>query len=283
MPNIKQKLATFIEHQYTNNFILAVIIFNSILLGIMTDQSIMQQYGKYLNFVCNLCVYVFTLELFIKLYVYNKKFFKDGWNIFDFFIVVISWIPTGGVFSSFRTFRILRALRAFRLVTKFEKLKIIVQAIIASIPNVAWASGLLFVIFYIFSIIGTTLFSGSFPDWFGSIGKTMYSLFQIMTLESWSMGIARPVMQVYPYAWAYFVPFILISSFVVMNVIVGVVVNAISEIHEDTKRQKRINDINQNKVKLSNEIEKLKTQIALIEELVNIEEHKEKEQLVKIS
>lgn len=276
-PNIKEHLRVFIEHKYTSNFILFIIILNSILLGFMTDTAIMVKYGNIFHEACNICVYIFTIELFIKLYVYGKSFFKDGWNNFDFFIVAISWVPTGGAFSSFRVFRILRALRALRLVTQLEKLRIIVQAIIASIPNVGWASVLLLVIFYIFSIMGTTLFAAEFPDWFGSIGKSMYTLFQVMTLESWSMGISRPVMEVFPFAWTYFVPFILVSSFIVMNVIVGVVVNAIGEISDEVKQQKKEKYIAEHNLNLETELDKLKSQIALVEELIQSEQNKKTE------
>ncbi len=274
---IKETLKNFIENDKTSNFILFVIILNSILLGIMTDSVIMAKYGRVLEITCNICVYIFTVELLIKLFIYKKEFFKDGWNIFDFVIVAISWMPTGGAFSSFRVFRILRALRTLRLITQLERLRIIVQAIIASIPNVAWASVLLLIIFYIFAIMGTNLFASEFPAWFGSIGKSMYTLFQVMTLESWSMGISRPVMDVYSWAWCYFVPFILISSFVVMNVIVGVVVNAISEISEDIKKNKREKYLIENKNSLQTELDKLKAQISIVEELISIEQTKEKE------
>lgn len=268
MPNIKEKLKIFIEHKYTNNFILFIILINSILLGFMTDVTLMNKYGSFMQLICDICVYIYTIELIIKLIVYNKNFFKDGWNNFDFLIVITSWIPTGGIFASFRVFRILRTLRALRLITQFEKLRIIVQAIIISIPNVAWASLLLIIIFYIFAIIGTTLFAVSFPAWFGSIGKSMFSLFQIMTLESWSMGIARPVMDVYPYAWLFFVPFILISSFIVMNVIIGIVVNAISEINNDLRQQKKKKYLEENQILIEEEFEKLKNQLNTIENLI---------------
>ena len=234
----KVKVRRFVEGALFQNFILAVIIINSILLGVMTYPKIMTVAGPLLHLICNICVGIFTIEIILKLYVYGKNFFKSGWNNFDFIIVAISLVPTGGAFSSFRVFRILRALRALRLITQLEKLRVIVQAIIDSIPNVGWASVLLLIIFYIFSIMGTTLFAADFPDWFGSIGKSMYTLFQVMTLESWSMGIARPVISLHPFAWMYFISFILISSFIVMNVIVGVVVNAISEISADIKKQK---------------------------------------------
>ncbi len=260
---MKEKLQAFIESKSVSNFILAVIIINSIILGMLTYPALCEKMDYILHPLCNICVWIFTFEIFIKLYVYKGQFFKDGWNNFDFMLVAISWIPTGGVFSSFRAFRVLRALRALRLVTKLEKLRIIVQAIIESIPNVGWASVLLLLLFYIFSIMGTTMFSEAFPEFFGSIGKSMYSLFQIMTLESWSMGIARPVIAEFPFAWMYFISFILVSSFIVMNVIVGIVVNAISELSAQAKQDKlsEASDLNI-------EIEKLKNQLRVVESLL---------------
>lgn len=272
---MKNKLKHFIEHKYTTNFILAVIIYNSIVLGLLTYPKIYSSAGNWLQITCFACVIIFTIEILIKLYVYGKEFFTDGWNNFDFILVAISWVPTGGAFSSFRAFRVLRALRALRLVTNLQRLRIIVQAIIESIPNVGWASLLLLLIFYIFSIMGTTMFAADFPQFFGTIGKSMFSLFQIMTLESWSMGIARPVLEVYPAAWMYFVSFILTSSFIVMNVIVGVVVNAISELSENARKEREMEKI-QNSTNLEIELNRLKTQIAIVEDLLHSEKQKEK-------
>lgn len=262
-----KNMQKFIESKLINNFILAVIIFNSIVLGLLTYPKIYTKYGELLDNSCTICIIIFTIEIIIKLFVYNKNFFKDGWNVFDFILVAMSWIPAGGAFSSFRAFRVLRALRALRLVTKLQRLRIIVQAIIESIPNVGWASLLLLLIFYIFSIMGTTMFSEAFPEFFGSIGKSMYSLFQIMTLESWSMGIARPVIAIFPFAWVYFISFILTSSFIVMNVIVGVVVNAISELSEQNRIEREQKYI-QNSTTLELELDKLKTQIKVVENLL---------------
>lgn len=265
---MREKLQNFIENKLVTNFILAVIILNSIVLGLLTYPNIYKAYGNFLNLTCSMCVIIFTIEIFIKLYVYGKNFFKDGWNNFDFILVAMSWIPTCGVLSSFRAFRVLRALRALRLVTRLERLRIIVQAIIESIPNVAWASVLLILLFYIFAIMGTTIFSNAFPEFFGTIGKSMFSLFQIMTLESWSMGIARPVIAQFPFAWLYFVSFILISSFIVMNVIVGIVVNAIAELSAKAKQEKEEKQI-QSSTSLEIEFKKLKEQMIIVENLIS--------------
>ena len=233
----------------------------------MTDNALMTKFGKELYMLCDICVWIFTVELGIKLYVYKKQFFKDGWNIFDFIIVAISWVPTGGVFSSFRVFRILRTLRALRLITQLEKLRVIVQAIIDSIPNVSWACVLLMIIFYIFAIMGTTLFAQDFPIAFGTLGKSLFTMFQLTTLEAWP-DIARDVMIKFPLAWTYFVSFIIISSFIVMNVIVGVVVNAISEISDDIKKEREKKALKNSSLEL--ELFRLKEQIRKVENLIEM-------------
>ncbi len=264
---MREKLTKFIENKWTQRFILFVIIFNSVILGMMTSNAIMAKLGNLMNLLCNICVWIFTVELAVKLYVYKKQFYKDGWNIFDFIIVAISWIPTGGVFSSFRVFRILRTLRALRLITQLERLRIIVQAIIDSIPNVSWASVLLLIIFYIFAIMGTTLYGQEFPIEFGTLGKSLFTMFQLTTLEAWP-DIARGIMEKYPLAWLYFVSFILISSFIVMNVIVGVVVNAISEISEDVKKEKQKKTLKNSDLEI--ELINLKEQIQKVENLIEL-------------
>ena len=267
---IKEKLRTFIENKIVVNFILAVILFNSIVLGLMTYPKLMSHFGNLMHLSCFVCVLIFTVEIGIKLVVYGKNFFKDGWNNFDFILVAISWIPTGGVFSSFRAFRVLRALRALRLVTRLQKLRLIVQAIIESIPNVSWASVLLILIFYIFAIMGTTMYAQSFPDYFGTIGKSMFTLFQIMSLDDWATELARPIAQIHPYSWVYFISFILTSSFVVMNVIVGVIVNAIGEISEYNRKIQEIKKLRAS-TDLEKELNKLKKQINVVENLIKAE------------
>lgn len=258
---MREKLKIFIENKHTNNFILAVIIYNAIALGLLTYPTICQYAGNFLHQTCFACVIIFTIEMLIKLYVYGKNFFKDGWNNFDFILVAISWVPTGGAFSSFRAFRVLRALRALRLIVRLRRLRIIVQAIIESIPNVAWACLLLVLIYYIFAIMGTTMYAEAYPQYYGSIGKTMFTLFQVMTLDDWGFEFARPMMETYPSSWLFYLSFILTSSFIVLNVIVGVIVNAIGEISDRDKSEQHSSDIEV-------ELTKLKEQITVVENLL---------------
>ena len=240
-----EKLKNFVEGRLFQGFILVVILINSIVLGLQTIPSLGEgtTAGSILSVIDTICLIIFIAEMVLKLIAYRfLGYFKSGWNWFDFIIILTSIASGLSVLSSarilrvFRVFRSLKGLRGFKMVSALKPLQVIIGAIGKSLPGITWTAFLLIIIYYIFSIIGVTQFGEAFPDWFGDIPKAMYTLFQVMTLESWSMGISRPVMEVFSYAWAYFVPFVLISSFIMMNVVVGVVVNAISEVSEMRKK-----------------------------------------------
>jgi voltage-gated sodium channel len=134
--------------------------------------------------------------------------------------------------------RALRILRVLRVISVTPRLRRVVEGLLTALPGMGSVFMLMTLIFYIGAVMSTKLFGDTFPDWFGTLGRSAYSLFQIMTLESWSMGIVRPVMEVFPYAWAFFVPFILATTFVVLNLVVGLVVNSMQDAHhaEDNER-----------------------------------------------
>ena len=136
-------------------------------------------------------------------------------------------------------FRVFRVFRVFRLISAFKEMRVIIQAIGRAIPGVMWTAFLLLIIYYVFAIIGTEAFGEAFPDWFGNIGASFYTLFQVMTLESWSMGISRPVMEVFPWAWAYFVPFVIASAFIIVNVVVGIIVDVVDQARGATEAEER--------------------------------------------
>ncbi|MDR2368025.1 MAG: ion transporter, partial [Deltaproteobacteria bacterium] len=208
-------------------FIIFVIIFNAVILGFETSPKIIEKAGWLFSFLELVCLTIFCVELTMKIICERLSFFKSGWNIFDFLIVGISLVPNSGQLSILRSLRI---LRLNRLIVKLPRLRVIVEAILRSLPSIGWIAFLLSIIFYIFSVLTTTLFGPSYPEWFGNIGASMYTLFQMLTLESWSMGIARPVMSTFPNAYLVFVPFILITSFIVLNMFIGVIVNTIGEV-----------------------------------------------------
>lgn len=209
-------------------FITAVIVFNAALLGLETSGRAMQAAGPLIQALDAACLAIFIAEIAAKLVVHGWRFFRSGWNIFDFVIVGLSVIPGGQGLSVLRALRILRLLR---VVSINKSLRRVVEGFLSALPGMASVMLLLALIFYIAAVMATKLFGAQFPQWFGTLGDSAYSLFQIMTLESWSMGIVRPVMEARPYAWLFFIPFILATTFAVMNLVVGLIVNSMQDAH----------------------------------------------------
>lgn len=227
------KLAEFIESPSVRNFIIGVIIFNAIVLGLETSKTLMTSFGGLIQTLDTACLVIFVVELFIKLIVYRHRFFINWWNIFDTFVVAVSIVPAAGSFTVLRALRIFRVLR---VVSTAPRLRRVVEGFITALPGMASVFLLMAIIFYIGSVIATKIFGDIFPEWFGTLGASAYSLFQIMTLESWSMGIVRPVMEVYPYAWIFFVPFIVVTTFAVVNLLVGLIVNSMQDAHHEDEQ-----------------------------------------------
>ena len=225
-PGVTGRLKAFIEAGATRQAIVAVIIVNAIVIGLETSPSVMAVAGTLLTLLDTLALAVFVAELAIKLLVYRAGFFRDPWNLFDFAVVGISLAPASHGMSVLRALRILRVLR---LVSLVPRMRVVIQALLQAIPGMASVLALLCLVFYVASVMATKLFGAEFDAWFGTVGRSAYSLFQIMTLESWSMGIVRPVMEVYPYAWAFFVPFILIVTFAVLNLFIAIIVNSMHD------------------------------------------------------
>lgn len=233
---MRETLRRFIESSRFEWGITAVIVLNAIVLGLETVPSIMRDYGAVLAWLDHSAIVIFVIEILLKLFVYRFKFFTNGWNVFDLIIVSVALIPASEQFSVLRALRILRALRLVSVVPSMRK---VIMGLFKAIPSIGTVIVMLLLLFYISAVMATKLFGASFPDWFGNLGLSLYSLFQIMTLESWSMGIVRPVMEVYPYAWVFFVPFILMTSFIVLNLFIGVIVNAMAEATEDDAHGER--------------------------------------------
>ncbi|MBO5278115.1 MAG: ion transporter [Lachnospiraceae bacterium] len=254
-------------------------------MGILTSQHLPAGIRQALTILDTACLWIFIVELLIKFVVYRLQFFRSGWNLFDLTVVILSLFSEVSFLSVFRIFRIfrvlrslkaLKSLRSFRLVSGLKNLRIIVDAIGSSIPGICWSGMLLLLVYYIFSIMGTTLFGYQFPEWFGSIGKSFYTLFQVMTLESWSMGISRPVMEVFSWAWVYFVPFVLCTSFLIMNVVVGIVVNAISEVSENQAGEEIKTPEEDIQAQLRRELASLQKQLTHMEALLDRQEIEKK-------
>ena len=248
-----------------------LIVLNALAFGLLTDISIADRIGPELESFCDLSILIFIVELMIRLSLEKGRFFTGRnryWNWSDTIIVVLSSAAQLGTFSSFRVFRIFRVFRQLnilRVVRSADKLKLIVEAIFNAIPGMLWTTILFVIIMYTYALLGSTFFGNEFPDWFGNVWRSMYSLFQIMTLESWSMGIARPVMDIYPAAWVYFVTYVLIASYVILNIVVALVVSSLQEVtakNEAKKSQMLSRDA------LREEMEKLQRQIDVVNDML---------------
>jgi voltage-gated sodium channel len=230
-----------------------------------TSSAIMNSFGKTLLLIDKIILAIFVLEITLKLYAYGFSFFKGGWNIFDFTIVTVALLPASGALAVLRSLRIFRSLR---LIKNLPRLRFIVESLLLSLPSIGWIFILLTIVFYVFSVIGTKLFGSSYPEWFGTIWASMFSLFQIMTLEGWA-DIARTLMEKYPMSNIYFISFILIASYTTLNIFIAIVVNTMSEIQLKISEQEtdKIEDIIQDEnEELREDIKLLKDQIVKMEE-----------------
>lgn len=226
--SFRQKTADFLDRPLVRKLLLAVIIANAIILGLETSQTAMAKASDLIVALDTLCLAIFTIEIAAKIYAQRSQFVRNGWNIFDFIIVAVAFVPGGQGLSVLRALRILRVLRVISVAPSLRR---VVEGFITALPGMGSVFLLMGLLFYIGAVMTTKLFGTAFPEWFGTLGRSGYSLFQIMTLESWSMGIVRPVMEIYPYAWVFFLPFILVTTFAVVNLLVGLIVNSMQDAH----------------------------------------------------
>ena len=233
---MKEQLRQVLEWRHFEAVILSLIILNSITLALETSPVAMQAAGDWLYFVDKIFLGIFVVVLLMRLSFDFRGFWRDPWRIFDFFVIFIALLPATGPLSVLRALRILRVLR---LVSAVPAMRRVVAGLLGAMPGMASIVFLIALIFFVFSVISTKMFGLAFPEWFGSLGASAYTLFQIMTLESWSMGIVRPVMEVYPLAWILFIPFIIITAFTVLNLFIGVIVDAMQSEHESTASTER--------------------------------------------
>ncbi len=227
---LRQKTATLLERPWVLNFIVGVIVFNAVILGMETSNTLMASAGGLILMLDKLCLSIFVIELAAKIFAQGGRFARNGWNIFDFVIVGLSLVPGNSGLSVLRALRILRVLRVISVVPSLRR---VVEGFVTALPGMGSVFLLMGIVFYIGAVMATKLFGPEFPQWFGTLGQSGYTLFQIMTLESWSMGIVRPVMEVYPYAWAFFLPFIIVTTFAVVNLLVGLIVNSMQDAHAE--------------------------------------------------
>jgi len=260
---IRSRLQSFFESTFFQNFIVSIIILNSILIGAETSPAVMDSIGSYIDFFDLLILVLFTLEIILKIFVYRFSFFKNSWNLFDFSIVAISIVPAAGSFAVFRALRIIRTLR---LLKSIPRLRLIIESLLKSIPSIGWITVLLAIVYYTFSVIGVNIFGAKYPEYFGDLSTSLFSLFQIMTLESWSSAIARPIMDGVPFAAIYFISFILIATYTTLNIFIAIVVNTMNEVSlkDLEEEEEHIKDF------VRDENKKIHSQISLLSEKLDL-------------
>ena len=229
-------LVRLVENKLFQNSIIGLIIANAIILGLQTSATVTNHIGAALEWIDHAILAVFVVELGLRMLAYRLRFFASAWNWFDFIIVGVALMPASEAFSALRTLRILRVLR---LISAIPEMRKVVEGVLHAIPGIASVSALMLLIFYVFAVMGTQLYGASFPAWFGTLGDSMFTLFQIMTLEGWAMELVRPIMDVYPNSWLYFLVYILVSTFTVLNLFIAIIVNAMERGHDEEESQER--------------------------------------------
>ena len=222
-------LRRIVEDPRTDRVVMALIVFNAVTLGIETSHTAMDRFGPVLSAIDRIVVAVFVLELTARLIVQRASFFRDGWNIFDLIVVGIAVAPATEAFSVLRALRVLRLLR---LITVVPTLRRVVGGLIASLPGMGSIFLLILLVYYVAAVMAVNLYGEEFPDLFGTLGRSLFTLFTIMTLEGWVEGVVKPIMEKHPYAWLFFIPFIIGTTFTILNLFIGVIVGAMQEEHE---------------------------------------------------
>lgn len=223
--NWRERLDAWVESSRFQNVIIALVILNAITLGLETVPEVASVAGGWLPLVDRTLLAIFVGELMLKVLAQGARFIRSGWNLFDAAVIAIALVPSAGPFSVFRALRVLRILR---LVSVVPRLRAVVEALARSLPGMGAIALLLGIFFYVFAVVATKLFGADFPHWFGNLWMSMFSLFQIMTLEAWA-EIARAVMERHPAAWLFFITFILLATFTVLNLFIALIVKAMED------------------------------------------------------
>lgn len=233
-PRVEARLGRIVTDSRFERFIITIILLNAVTLGLETSKSVMAGWGGVLHAIDNVLLTIFVAELLARMIVFKGGFWRDPWSLFDFLVVAIALAPASGDLAILRALRVLRTLR---LVTAVPSIRRVVASLLSAIPGMGAIIALLLIINYVFAVMATKLFGADFPDRFGTLGGSFFTFFQIMTLEGWSGDVVRPVMEKHPWAWIFFVPYIILATFMVLNLFIGIVVDAIQRQGKDGREE----------------------------------------------
>jgi voltage-gated sodium channel len=254
---LMDRLKDVIESRGFELIITWLIVINAVTLGLETWPALMVGYGALLRLIDHALLAVFVVELLAKMVVYRRGFFRDPWRIFDFLVVGISLLPASGPLSILRALRVLRVLR---LVSIIPSMRRVVGGLFQALPSMGSIFLLLMLVFYVFSVMATKLYGADFPVYFGNIAASAFTLFQVMTLEGWAAEIVRPVMEKHPQAWLFFLPFILATSFTVLNLFIGIIVSAMQNEHEAEVKETQA-EMEEDQAEIMNELRAIRREL----------------------
>jgi voltage-gated sodium channel len=234
-----KRLQKFFTDPRTERAIIVLILANAVILGLETSDAAMDRFGAALGFLDQALLAFFVVELLARMAIFGRAFWRDPWNVFDFIVISISLVPASGPFQVLRALRVLRVLRVISAVPSLRR---VVGGLVASLPGMGSIALLMLLLFYVFSVMATMLYGKDFPELFGDLGASAFTLFAVMTLEGWVDGVVKPVMEKHPHAWLFFIPYILITTFAVLNLFIAVIVNAMQGEHEKAQKEEQARD-----------------------------------------
>jgi voltage-gated sodium channel len=232
---MRQYIKKLVENRLFEIFIFLIIILNTIVLGLLVSDKFSSRAIQIFEIISKICISIYIIEAVLEIYAWRLLYFKNGWNVFDFIIVIILLFPNVGIFSGIRSLRILNVFRSFatfRLISKFKQFRKIINAMILSLPGIGWTVVLMILMYYIFSIIGIHIFKDEFPESFGSLSISFVTLFSLTTMEGWQDTV-YPIVEYIPIAWFYFIIFFIIASYILLNLIFGIIVDNISVVSSE--------------------------------------------------
>ncbi len=255
-------LRTVVAHPRTERVVMTLIIVNAVILGLETSKPVMERFGRELELLDRIILAVFVAELAARIAVHRLAFFRDPWSIFDFIVVAIALVPASEQFSVLRALRVLRVLR---LITAVPALRRVVAGLLAALPGMGSIVLLIGLLYYVFAVMATKMYGDDFPALFGTLGSSLFTLFTVMTLEGWVDGVVKPVMEKFPHAWIFFIIYIVVCTFMVLNLFIGVVVNAMQDVNAAAEKEEREAErkmIEEETGPILSEVQKLRREIA---------------------
>jgi voltage-gated sodium channel len=223
-----RRIESIVESPHFRHAVTALILINALIVGLETYPEVRGVYGDVLQIADRMVLYLFTAELALRFLAANPPlaFFRSGWNLFDLIIVALGFLPSSEFFTVARLFRIIRVLRAISVIPDLQR---VVAALLRSLPSLGHIAALLGLLIYVYAAIGTAMFGTVASQYFGTLHKSVLTLFAVITLEGW-VAVMDEVLPHFPGAWIYFVTFILLGTFVALNFFVGVIVNNLQSV-----------------------------------------------------